>query len=234
MKQLFIFFCICPLLGGCSFSEVKYDYAISMVIDRTDVLELLPNEEDILNTTGLDADMWQGVYIEVSEISDMDASGHKIFVLPKENSLLGNPTARKAKVARFKNDLGQYLAAVQKQNTGALAHSIIWRTLANQLNDLGKMQAVHKSCLVCSDLMENSDVSFYSPCTFSLLQSDPKAVENELEKGCPIDTLQGVHICFLYKPANYDANKSYRIASTFFKSIFAGKGARVTVGTIVN
>ena len=232
MKQVFIFFCICPLLGGCSFSQDKYDYAFSVVIDRTDVLAILPNEADILNTTGLDADMWQGLYIEISEISDMDATGHRIFILPKENSLFGNPTARKAKVARFKNDLCQYLATVQKQNSGTLAHSIIWRTLANQLNDLAKMQAAHKSCLVYSDLMENADVSFYSPCTFALLQSNPKAIENQLEKDYDIGSLKGIAIYLVYKPATYDANSSYRVASVFFKSIFLDKGATVTVGTL--
>jgi hypothetical protein len=203
--------------------------SVVILIDYTDPLRIRPHSKEILALCNLDKDIWQGVRIVVSPISDEDINPTSVLELEEENRLLGNTKIRTAKVERFKRELA--LALEIKDTVVALSHSIIYRASVKLLNDLSASKAKHKHFLIYSNLMENSEVSFYDAKTRALLQNDPKEIQALLEKSTVLNNLTTINIWLLYDPVSYEDNATYMlVANRLYKQLLLGpKGAIVHI-----
>ncbi len=211
------------LFLGCSNAPAGIDTAITILIDRTDPLQVYPDADDISTHLGLQQDPWQGIQMTVTFISDKDVNDTRIVTLEKEDRWTGSITLRKARIARFIKEL--HAALIQAKGRVSLDHSIIYRSIAKQLNALAATNAAKKHLLVYSDLMENDGLNFYTPKTFLLLQTKPGDVGRGLEHIAPIQNIKGVDVWLLYEPATYEANHTYRITASFYKQLLESKGA---------
>ena len=211
------------IFQGCSNVPAGIDAAITILIDRTDPLQVYPDADDISTHLNLQQDPWQGIQVTLTYISDKDVNDTRIVILEKEDRWTGSITLRKARIARFIKELRA--ALIQAKGQVSLDHSIIYRSIAKQLNALAAAHAYKKHLLVYSDLMENDVLDFYTPKTFSLLLTKPDNVRRDLENTAPIKNLKGVDVWLLYEPATYEANHTYRIAAGFYKQLLESKGA---------
>jgi hypothetical protein len=208
---------------GCSNAPTGLDTAMVIIVDKTDPLLVYPTTDDVSVHLGLKQDIWQGIQVTVTCISDKDVNDTEVITLEKESRWAGNTTLRKAQVAHFIDELRKALG----QTTGkeSLGHSIIYRSVAKQLNELKTARANKKYLLIYSDLMENDGVNFYDPETFSLLQVKPDSIGQRLENTVSIQNLNGVDVWLLYEPPTYLANHTYRITAGFYKQLLESKGA---------
>jgi hypothetical protein len=77
--------------------------------------------------------------------------------------------------------------------------------------------------------MENSEVSFYNRETLGLLKSDPRRVQDLLEKDRALNDLHGVEIWLVFDPSSYEQNGTYMTVATFYKDLLESKGATVRI-----
>ncbi|HVW97070.1 MAG TPA: hypothetical protein VHA56_13955 [Mucilaginibacter sp.] len=236
MKAIFNY-CVGVVLTGCLFSAcntttIRDDKELVIVLDQSDPLRLKPNADEIDSYLGLKQDLWQGIKVNVTFISDKDVNAEKVITLEKGNRLMGNAQMRTAQIAHFKKDLHTALGGMQ--TGGSLDHSIIYRAVAKQLNALSASEAINKSMVVYSDLMENADVSFYDPATVALLKTNPGAIQKQLEQNVPLRNLSGIHIWLLSDPGSFEENNTYMAVANMYKQLFESKGATVHIEKTLN
>jgi len=229
MKLRIIIACLL-LLGSCR-SQVteSYDKEISILIDQTDHMTVLPDGGRICASLGIDRDKYQGVRISISVINDRDFNPVESISLPAENSWFCNKVIREAKIAKFKNELDRKIASFVSNSSGSLPHSIIYRACAKQLEVLASRPAKYKALLVFSDLLENDQLSFYEPETFYTLKHKPSVIQKQLEQTMPLADLITINIFMVYGPVTYEENNRYLVTSGFFSKFFKSKHAWVHV-----
>jgi hypothetical protein len=195
-------------------------------IDNTDDLSSKPNVNQIIKMYDIDKDIWQSLHITVSFLSNKDLTPAKSLSLENENRLLASKQLRISKVENFKRALRKALIV---DTTSSFEHSIIYRTLARNLNALSKSKASKKHMIIYSDLMENGEISFYNKKTFALLKTDPNSVQSILENDEVIHNLKGVEVWFIFSPRSYEQNMTYMTVANFYKNLLEAKGAKVHI-----
>jgi len=221
--------CLCV---ACNTSTVQYDKELVIVFDQSDPLRVKPDADEISSQFGLNQDIWQGIRVRVTYISDKDVNTEKIITLEKADRYMGNTQLRSAQVAHFKKELRTAIGGTHTESS--LDHSIIYRTAARQLNVLSISSTKHKYLLVYSDLMENSEVSFYNPVTLELLHTHPEIIKRQLEKSDTLHNLSGIQVWLLYEPASFTENNTYMAVANMYKQMLEAKGATVHIANSLN
>jgi len=229
MKTTAIYFAIAMslLLIDCNKDEPLYDTEATVMVDDTDPLPVYPTAKAILTSFKLKENPWQGIEIKLVAITSNDINDTKYISLEKESKLTGNNIVRRAKVQRFTEQLQSYLTSLD--SVRHLPHSIIYRSIAKEAVLLTRSKIKTKLLIVYSDLLENSEISFYNPQTFGLLQKDPALVEKQLEAYQPLPSLDGVQVWFLYAPNSYHQNNVFMPIARFYESVYIAHHATVHI-----
>jgi hypothetical protein len=220
------------LCAACDHKPISNDKDLIVLIDQSDPLKITPNADEVTAQAGLKEDMWQGIKVTIDYISDKDVNASKVVTLEKANRLSGNSELRAAQAIRFKKELRTALSCTG--NESSLDHSIIYRTIAKQVNSLSSSTATARVLLVYSDLMENSDLSFYDRETLVLLRTHPERIKQQFEKSAMLRHLSGMEIWFLYEPASYMENSTYMSIANIYKQLLESKGATVHIEKTLN
>jgi len=215
------------ITGGCEVHPPVTDTSITVIGDQSDPLKIKPEANEICSLLDLKHNIWQSISISITYISDKDVNTQKGVFLEKANRFTGNTQLRRAQVEHFKKEL--HTALSNSNNSGSLDHSIIYRTVANQLNSLSASTASNRYLLLYSDLMENDEISFYNPATLALLRTHPEAIRLQLEKDVALHDLSGIHIWLLYEPASFEANNTYMAVAKMYRQMLESKGATVHI-----
>lgn len=223
-------FILSLLFLACSNTQ-NNDTLICILVDTTDPFSFQLNKIDVVSLSGLDENPWQSVTIEFSTLSNIDINPIHSVTIPSENSWVGNKQMRIHKLEKFKNEV--QIALQNLTPDTSLDHSIIYRIMATKLNDLAKYKTANRNLIILSDLMENSQISFYDKTTFALLTSNPKELETRLQKECKLDNLGGLQVWFLFKPNGYEQNNTYMTVANFYKHLFESKGALVHISNSI-
>src|SRR6185437_3813980 len=229
MKNKLFVFSIC-ILTCCSCKKSKtetFDKELVILIDKTDALSVKPDENHIYASLGLskDNDMYQGVRITLSTISEKDLNLSVTVSLPAESDWLSNKTIREARVTKFKNEFHQKLDSIINGADTCRPHSIIYRACVRQLALLASRPAKYKALIVYSDLMENDEVCFYNPYTFKSVRYTPILIQKQLEQLKPLNDLTSINVFLVYSPGTYEDNNRYMACANLFDRVFMSKNA---------
>jgi len=216
------------VLIACKKPSNPYDTAITVMVDETDTLPVYPTTQTLLSPFKLSDDPWQGMQISLVGIADKDVNAIITVSLEKEDRLTGNLTIRRAKVQRFITELQNAVATFRPHKC---PRSIIFRAVAEQATQLANSAANKRYLLVFSDLLENSEVSFYNPQTLALLKNSPATMEKQLQCNIRIPSLNGMQVWFLFAPSSYSQNNVYMPIARFYESIYRAHNADVHVAT---
>ena len=221
--------CFCM---ACSKEPLKNDKEVVMLIDESDPLRLKPDADEISSQLGLKQDIWQGIKVLITYISDKDINTEKVISLEKAAMLSGNKQLRTLQVEHFKKELRAALSGAH--TSGSLNNSIIYRTVARHLNELSASTAKSKYLMLYSDLMENDEISFYNPATLSLLRTHPDVIRQRLERTIKLRNLTGIQVWLLYEPKSFNENNTYMAAANLYKQMLEAKGATVHIANTLN
>ncbi|HVW95758.1 MAG TPA: hypothetical protein VHA56_07305 [Mucilaginibacter sp.] len=230
MKKLIIYMTLSAALAGtaCTVNSKTYDVETRVIIDATDRLAAYPTADEIIDPLNLKNYPWQGCKISCTYISDLDVNTTTVFTLERQNEWSGNIVTRRAQIRSFTKKLQRCLSAMRP--TESRQHSIIYRTIARQCNQLAASTAKKRYCLVFSDLMENSTtMNFYRPETTNKLHKDPRPIQRRLEQAVPVTSLRGLDVWLLYSPGSYHANNTYMDVAEFYQGLLSGHGAAVHI-----
>jgi len=224
---------LCLLLAGCNYrtkSSINTGALQTVIIDITDAL-VVPDEPAFYNS--IDSNIWEPLTVNITCITENDVNKVSTLSLPAENYLFGNRSIREARIMKFKKDVHLEIEKLIAKGQNGQQHSIIYRTVAKQMNWLSQQKGNHKSVYLYSDLLENDDLNgfnFYSPVCFKLLQTNPALVQKSLEQSCRLNNLKGVELYLIFTPKTYTENFRYIILARFFKRVFESHGASVFIG----
>lgn len=226
-KLFILIVCILGCLSCTTSKTESFDKELVILIDKTDALTVKPDENHIYASLGLNTDMYQGVRITLSTISEKDLNTSETVSLPAESDWLSNKTIREARVAKFKKEFHQKLDSILNNADSIQPHSIVYRSCVRQLELLASRPAKYKALIIYSDLMENDEVSFYDPFIFKSIRYTPRVIQKQLEQLMPLNDLTSINVFLVYSPGSYEDNSRYMSCANFFDRVFKSKHAWV-------
>jgi len=207
--------------------------AVVDISDVTDDFLLKPNLQDVLVLYSFDQSKWNGADFRFSDITQVSFNRVQHAKIEAENEWRSNRFLRENKIKQVQKKIADILTQAQ-QATAGQNNSSVYYPLAQELNRLAQIKADKKYMLIYSDLMENSNLSFYKKDILKKLNENPEEVRNILESNIKLQSLDGITIFFLFQPNNIKEDERYKIASKFFKDFFESKGAKVEITTSVS
>ncbi len=217
-------------LAACSNIDKRTSTDYSVIRDLTDSTTVMPDEDALVVDLGIDANIWNGIDFTFFNVSDVSYTPHRrISLTTGGDRLASSEFTRKREVTAFKAKLMALLDSARRDTAGR-EHSSIYLPMAGELTRLAASNADRKVLVVFSDLMENTpDLSFYNSRTFAQLLTDQETISNQLSFKANLPDLAGVEIHFIYEPKNAKDDATYRRTSSFFKTLFESKGAKVSI-----
>jgi len=198
--------------------------------DITDTALSKPIAEEITPLYDFEKSQWNGGKFRFVDISDVSYNRTQEASIEQATEWLSNEFERKKQVKVFNERIAQILADADSEKVGK-DFSSVYVPLARELNLLSQNIAQRRIMLVYSDLMENTtNLSFYDTATFRLLTANPDVIRNIFEKELHLEDLKGIEIKILYKPADPNKDRQFKVVSEFFRQLFESKGAKVYVG----
>ena len=219
-------------LSSCTFTSPApvVDATHIIVVDTTDPLLVYPDSTQLMHFIQLYANIWQGQEVHVSTITDKDVNPVQTFTLPKENRITGNLQRRQREVEVFSHQLDSVVALHVLKGNPAVGHSVIYRTLAQQLAVLRERTSIIRNLVVYSNLYENSDLAnFYDAATLRQMKAHPQPLLQHFWDAAQLGDLTGITIWLVYRPVDYQDNLRYLTVSNFFKQLFTDHGATVHI-----
>ncbi len=232
MKYIPVFIALW-LYTGCANNARIFETDITIIIDKTDRMTVYPTAGEIISKLGLKGNPWQGIRITATYVSDKDINDVTVLTLEGENQWSGNIIMRKAKIQHFSKQLQRCLSGMEYN--GTCPYSIIYRTIARQINRLAASDATRKILLTYSDLQENdTDLDFYDPKVKDKIAKNPQSIIAQLEATVPLKSLNGLQIWLLYSPTSYRQNNTYLPVAMIYNKLFESKGAIVHIEKTLN
>ncbi|MEO5644466.1 MAG: hypothetical protein ABIQ40_02080 [Bacteroidia bacterium] len=232
----FIFTCCVALVAmlvllGCATADGQrkhIEYAV--MIDLTDSIKVVPDENSVVSDLGIDGNIWSSVNFSLGNFTDVSYTPRAHLSLAKApGRLSASEFTRKREVVAFKATLTTLLDSARSDTSGK-PNSSLYLPIVEELTRLSNSTADRKVLVIFSDLMENSpDVSFYSPNTLALLRTNPDKVKAMLFAKAKLPNLKGIEIKLIYQPKNAKDDAVFRTVSQFFSSMFTEAGATVTI-----
>lgn len=214
------------IFTGCSRQQAGiYEKEVICLVDGTDSGAYKPSFEEIkplLNLTDQD----NGISFKARTIGDIDfGKTFEVSLTPKKGEDETTEERYNRKNQFFRKARKGYIdicgQATQKD------HSIIYRVIANELNQLSKSKG-NGIAVIASDLQENSEIlNVYKFWDAQLLTSAPTKVKERFLKQVPLEPLQGITVYFLFKPRDFKENTRYRSMLSIYEDMLKSKGAVV-------
>lgn len=217
-------------LCGCGEEEAANETAISYMMDDTDPM-LKPSAREILALYQIsDKKKYDGYCLRCRRISDVTLIPAKEFRVEAADSWftaddLERVQAVRALEADFKGWYGTL-----KEPEAPKKQSVIYRTIADELNRLAAFKAKTKYAVLGSDLMEHSqDLNLYDKREFAQAKNNPQAIVERLEKTVPLKSLKGITVVLYYRPQTYEQQLKYDVSSQLFRTLLTKHGAEVVI-----
>jgi hypothetical protein len=205
-------------------------HATTVLYDITDPMESRPDATSIVNRFGFDdKDKYDGFRLRIRRLSDVHLTAVYDTSLPAQNSLMGDDMKRVAAVKGFRKRALTLVDSLGREKIGDKRHSVLYRTIAEELNHLADVSASSKLCIIYSDLAENSgEANFYDPSTRAKLRQDPLAIARQLEKVVPLKDLKGIVVVVIYTPSSYEEEQRFNDIFPLYKMMLESKGASIS------
>jgi hypothetical protein len=240
ITNFIIGFCITLValaFGYKAFNQVKTSVfekhttaSISIFSDVTDPKFTQPDINEILEMQGFSdvkhPEMWNGITIRATVLSDVDLNRVKTALLKPQNPWLSNEFERAKEISRFREESENLMQGLQDEN-GKNQSSIIkpiYEETLRLINDSSN----EKVLIVYSDLIQNtSELTLYSPAELEAFAKKNDSV-NYLEQEYPLPTsIKGLIVYLIYSPVDAIDNERYIKISDVFKEYFERNGAQV-------
>lgn len=228
MKNLIIILLMGTLayLYSCEKTAPTQTMAVSIMVDKTDKMELAPEKEKIHELLLLDpksqTQVETGVRLRVSEISSVDFNRVVDVEIPAVNFRKINIKARQKEIVAFYQKVDNALDAelINKEQR----HSSIFVPIAREANRLSKMNQSTKKLIIYSDLMEHNEwLNIYSD-----YKMPDDVIIQKFKKQISLNDLTGLTIVLRYIPKNSEDNVRYRKLIAVYTKIFEERGAGVS------
>lgn len=222
------FFSTLALIGSVccsSCKETSIAQETVILIDITDTAIQQFDTTGVNNVSIMDDSPLNGETTKVVTISDVAVNNHFEASIPiVTRQLYSNTKSRKKMVNEYFSKLNTIIGNVTEQDKGKDA-SVIYKRIAEELNILTDKQAVKKTMIINSDLMEKSFINFYKESVFEMMITNPDTVYNKLIGKYPLKDLTGIEIFILFQPKNVEESERFEVVSTFYKHLFESHGA---------
>lgn len=227
MKRIILLLSIAFVLLGCEQPKGVYEKEVVCLVDHTDTgLVTLSFDQIRPSLTMTNSD--NGIKFGIKSIEDNDF-GNRLNVVLKPSS-----GADETQEERYLSKSAFYKQAKRAYDSlshyrGAIPHSVIYRIIASELNELGKSKGPKNKILITqSDLFENSDVlNLYSTGDMKMLIEAPEKVKGILLKQMRILPLENTTVYFLFRPKNFQENSKYLSILAVYEQIITEAGGVV-------
>lgn len=227
--QLFSTLALIGAVCCSSCKETSIAQETVILIDITDTAIQQFETTDVNNVSIMDDSPLNGETTKVVTISDVVVNSYFEVSIPiVTTELFSNTKSRKKMVTEYFSKLQTMIGNVTQQNKGKDA-SVIYKRIAEELNILTEKQAVKKTMIINSDLMEKSFINFYKESVFELMITNPDTVCNKLTGKYPLKDLTGIEIFILFQPKNVEESERFEVVSTFYQNLFESHGATVHI-----
>jgi hypothetical protein len=176
-------------------------------------------------------DLYNGYEFRMRQLGIVNLTSVFNLKEPAQSKLTGDEMRRVSKIRVFSKAIRTHIDSSSKEAIGREKHSVIYRTLVQELNHLAEIKADEKINIIYSDMLENSDdANFYSESGLSELKQNPRSVIERLQKKLPLKNLKGVKIYIVYSPKSYEAEQQFNYVISMYRTMLESKGAEVIVG----
>jgi hypothetical protein len=211
---------------------------ISVLWDITDTTIGKPKSEEIVRLYELEgSNMWNGVELRFSTLSNVNFNQTKVLSIPARNKWLSNELVRQKEINTFNSQVVYLIDSPQAETDGKQHSSIFWplftelKRLGTEYYEsgaIGTNRSNKKILVIQSDLMENySSLSLYDPKQFQFFTSNPQSVKFIIENFSQLPSLTGTEIYMLYEPKDATDSERYTLISDMLKSLLEQKGAKM-------
>lgn len=230
MKQYYIIaaLAILAIAGvGCAESG-KTKTEISVMRDLTEAQIAAPDASEIMAL--YPGNTWDERIWRYQSISDVSLNPATVFALAASGSrLLANSFERDKEAAAFEAKISTFLDTVSSDTVGR-NNSSVYIPVAIELNRLAESDADTRILVLYTDLMENTaDISFYRPKTLATLKTAPEEIRKKFDATVELVDLSSVRVYIVFQPRSPAEDETFRLVSTFYKTLLESKGATVTV-----
>lgn len=238
-----IMFCILFALGagmflGCNDSEASGLFkgppskAVTLLFDNTSPMLAKPTAQEITRLYAFsNNDIYNGYSLRVRRLSTVNLTEVSDQTIPAEPMLTAEQLKRVALIKHFRKNIIATIDSLTKEKIRDEGSSVIYRTIAQELNHLAQGKTSLKIALIYSDLTENSsDANFYAKSSITELKTRPQKVIDRLQRAEPLHDLKGVKVYFVFRPKTYAEEERFNAIVSMYKMMLEAKGAQVIVG----
>jgi hypothetical protein len=196
--------------------------------DNTDSLLAEP-DTSIFNYLHLSDNLYQGVQITCTSLTEFEYNSEYVSSLPRQLLLVSNPTARQTEISGFYSRTALNIMRLNAEKAPRKKSSL-YTGIARQLNQLATMPGHTKLDFVFSNLEENtSDFSVYNTKDYKMLKDEPDSVGQLFLRALPLENLTGITVYFVFKPAALQDENRFLLMMQVFKKMITNAGATVIV-----
>ncbi len=221
---------LAALLWGCTPQKDDADsVAVTSIVDITDEV-VCPDTAALFAMMGLQEHPWREYTFSATHITHVDFPATRVAELESESRYTGNQYERQKRIQDFKVSVASGCNNLYDvDTTGSLSHSIVYRTIARELNNLAELSAERKLCVIHSNLMENDEVNLYTKKDWELLVRKPERLRELFLKQVPLEPLSRIEVIFVYAPKDHADNTRYQTIARFFSDFFSEHGAETSI-----
>jgi hypothetical protein len=222
---------------GCHDTEAKGLFknspstAVTLLYDNTNVMGAKPNITEILELFNFNnEDIYNGYSLQIRLLSTINLTNVSKISIQAQNKLTGEQLKRVADIKQFRSKIANLISEIGKEKIQDEGSSVIYRTLAEELNNLAENKSEEKTVVVYSDMTENSaDGNFYQTESIKELKSNPQAVIKRLQQTQPLKNLHGIKVYVVFKPRSYSEEQRFSAIMNMYRIMLEAKGATVKV-----
>lgn len=223
----------CKHSEAFSFFQDPQSSAITLLLDNTDQLQVKPSGKEIAALFEFhNDDIYNGYSLRMRKLSAINLSDVYEKVILPQNVWTGDHLRRTAEIRAFRSQITTVVDTLAKENSKDEQTSVLYRTITEELNKLSALKSTVKTCVIYSDLRENSeDGNYYSLSTLTKMKLNPDATIKHLEGVAALSDLSGVTIHVVYKPKSYKDELAFDIIMGMYHKMWERHHATVIVST---
>lgn len=176
-----------------------------------------------------------GIRTQLSTLTEMAYNPVEVLaVAPITRPLLANEYERKQEIKKYHLQLDSLINGLGN-NRMERDGSVIYQTIAREINAQAKRKADIKNMIINSDLREHSELmDFYESNIINAVVKDMDSTINliipKLEKAYPLEDLSGITVHLIYQPRTALQSKRFNFTSALYKRMLESHGAKVMIG----
>lgn len=223
---------------GCNDSEASGLFkgppskAVTLLYDNTNTMLAKPTAQEITRLFAFsNEDIYNGYSLRIRRLSTVNLTEVSDQVVLAEPMLTAEQLKRVALIKHFRKGIIQSIDSLTKEKEKDEGSSVIYRTIAQELNHLAQGKTSLKIALIYSDLTENSsDANFYSKSIITELKTKPQKVIDRLQQTEPLRDLKDVKVYIVFRPKTYAEEARFNVIVSMYKMMLEAKGAQVIIG----